>query len=49
MTAARNPTLRRATVTFVVLCGFAMLSWLIFRGYLTPEMMVYFLTFQWCF
>lgn len=29
--------------------GFATLSWLIFVGYLTPEMMVYFLTFRWCF
>ena len=44
-----NARLRRATVAFVLLCGFAVLSWLIFRGYLTPEMMVYFLTFRWCF
>jgi hypothetical protein len=29
-------------------CAFAALSWLIFRGYLTPDMMVYFLTFKWC-
>ena len=28
--------------------AFAGVSALIFRGYLTPEMMVYFLSFQWC-
>ena len=28
--------------------AFAGLSALIFRGYLTPEMMVYFLSFKWC-
>ncbi|HET7729408.1 MAG TPA: hypothetical protein VFK48_05190 [Usitatibacter sp.] len=44
-----NARTRQATVVFVLMLGFAMLSWLIFRGYLTPEMMVYFLTFQWCF
>ncbi len=44
-----NPATRRAAVGFVALLGFAMLSWMIFRGYLTPEMMVYFLSFQWCF
>ena len=44
-----NARTRQATVTFVALCAFAMVSWLIFRGYLTPEMMVYFLSFKWCF
>ena len=44
-----NARVRRATLAFVLMCGFAMLSWAIFRGYLTPDMMVYFLTFQWCF
>lgn len=29
--------------------AFAALSWVIYRGYLTPEMMVYFLSFRWCF
>jgi hypothetical protein len=29
--------------------AFAGVSVLIFRGYLTPEMMVYFLSFKWCF
>jgi len=33
---------------FMGLCAFAVVSWLIFLGYLTPEMMVYFLTFRWC-
>lgn len=44
-----NARTRQATVVFVLMLCFAMLSWLIFRGYLTPGMMVYFLTFQWCF
>ena len=44
-----NPATRRAAFAFVALCAFAVLSWLIFRGYLTPEMMVYFLSFKWCF
>ena len=29
--------------------AFAGVSLLIFRGYLTPEMMVYFRSFIWCF
>jgi hypothetical protein len=33
---------------FLGLSAFAIVSWLIFLGYLTPEMMVYFLTFRWC-
>ena len=44
-----NARVRQAAVVFVLMLAFAMLSWTIFRGYLTPEMMVYFLTFQWCF
>jgi hypothetical protein len=39
---------RQSLVAFVALCAFALLSWLIFRGYVTPEMMVYFLSFKWC-
>ncbi len=39
---------RQSLVAFVALAAFAALSWLIFRGYLTPEMMVYFLSFKWC-
>ncbi len=44
-----KPETRKASVVFVAMCVFALLSWSIFRGYLTPEMMVYFLSFQWCF
>ncbi len=44
-----NPETRRAGYLFIALCAFALLSWVIFRGYLTPEMMVYFLSFKWCF
>jgi hypothetical protein len=39
---------RQSLVAFVALCAFALLSWAIFIGYLTPEMMVYFLSFKWC-
>jgi hypothetical protein len=44
-----NAETRRAGYVFIALCAFALLSWVIFRGYLTPEMMVYFLSFKWCF
>jgi hypothetical protein len=44
-----NARTRRAALAFVAMLAFAMLSWLIFLGYLTPAMMVYFLSFQWCF
>lgn len=44
-----NRRTAKATATFVALCAFAALSWAIFRGYLTPAMLVYFLSFQWCF
>ena len=30
-------------------CAFAALSWVAFRGYLTPDMMMYYLSFKWCF
>ena len=40
---------RRAGWIFAALCAFMLLSWTIFRGYLTPEMMVYFRSFKWCF
>jgi hypothetical protein len=49
MSTPANSRVRRATVVFVLMCGFAVLSWMIFRGYLTPDMMVYFLSFKWCF
>ena len=44
-----NPRTAKATAIFVAMCAFAMMCWAIFRGYLTPAMMVYFLSFQWCF
>jgi hypothetical protein len=40
---------RRTIVAVLALGAFAALSFVIFRGYLTPEMMVYFLSFKWCF
>jgi hypothetical protein len=43
-----NASARRATLAFVGLAGFAAASWAVFRGYFTPEMMVYFLSFRWC-
>ena len=43
-----NATTRRAAVAFVLLCAFALVSWAIFRGYMTPDMMLYFLSFKWC-
>ena len=30
-------------------CVFAGASWVIFQGYLTPDMALYFLSFKWCF
>ena len=47
-----TPRARQSLVafgTFAAVMAFAAASWLIFRGYLTPEMMVYFLSFKWCF
>ena len=43
-----NREVRRAAAGFAALLAFALLSWTIFRGYLTPEMLVYFLSFKWC-
>ena len=44
-----NPDVRRAAVAAMLLVALAGVSFLVFRGYLTADMMVYFLTFQWCF
>lgn len=44
-----NARARQSLYVLLGLCAFAALSWFIFRGYLTPEMMVYFLSFKWCF
>ena len=49
MIGGMNRETRRAALIFAGLCGFALLSWVIFRGSLTPEMLVYFLSFRWCF
>ena len=43
-----NARTRQSLWGFLALCAFALASWLVFRGYLTPEMMVYFLSFRWC-
>jgi hypothetical protein len=45
---SRHPV-RRAAFACGMLLLLGLLSWLAFRGYLTADMMVYFLTFQWCF
>ena len=44
-----HPQTRKAAIAFVAIAAFATVSWLVFRGYLTPEMMIYFITFKWCF
>ena len=44
-----NARTRQSLFVFLGLCVFALVSWAVFIGYLTPEMMVYFLTFRWCF
>ena len=44
-----DPQVRRAAFGIVLVVGLALLSYVIFRGYLTPEMMVYVLSFRWCF
>jgi hypothetical protein len=43
-----NRDTRRSMWVFIGMLALAVVSWLVFRGYLTPQMMVYFLTFQWC-
>jgi len=44
-----DPQVRRAAVGVALMLALAVVSYLVFRGYLTPQMMVYFLSFQWCF
>lgn len=44
-----TPRTRHALAVFVTMLGLAVLSYVIFRGYLTADMMVYFLSFRWCF
>ena len=40
---------RRTIYTVAGVSAFAAISVLVFAGYLTPEMAVYFLSFKWCF
>ena len=40
---------RRGVWITLGVCAFAAVSWVVFLGYLTPDMMMYFLTFKWCF
>ncbi len=42
---------RARTGAWIVLgvAAFAAVSWVAFRGYLTPDMMMYYLSFKWCF
>jgi hypothetical protein len=44
-----TPRAGRSILAALGVLAFAGVSWLVFRGYLTPEMMVYFLSFKWCF
>lgn len=44
-----TPRIRNALAGFLAMLGLAVLSYVIFRGYLTADMMVYFLSFKWCF
>ena len=44
-----NARTRNATLAFMGLLLFALASWAIFRGYMTTDMMLYFLSFKWCF
>ena len=44
-----TPRIRQALLLSLAAVAFAGASWVIFRGYLTPEMMVYFIGFKWCF
>ena len=44
-----NARTRQSMLVFLGLCAFAMLSWAIFIGYLTPDMLLYYLSFRWCF
>ena len=50
MTAPRTPPpMRRRLLAGTALVAFVAATWIAYRGYLTPEMMVYFLSFRWCF
>jgi hypothetical protein len=38
-----------AAVPFIAMLGLAAISCAAFRGYLTADMLVYFISFKWCF
>ena len=40
---------RRGAWIALAACAFAAVCYVIFRGYLTPDMMMYYLSFKWCF
>jgi hypothetical protein len=44
-----QPRVKQSLYLVLGMTAFAAASWLAFVGYLTPEMMVYFLSFKWCF
>jgi hypothetical protein len=44
-----SPRARHSVYWVLGVVAFSCASLLIFQGYLTPEMMVYFLSFKWCF
>jgi hypothetical protein len=44
-----TPRARHSLVAVAATLAFVGASYVIFRGYLTPEMMVYFISFKWCF
>ena len=44
-----TPRAKRRIYAVAGIGAFAAVSFFAFLGYLTPEMMVYFLSFKWCF
>jgi len=44
-----TPRMRHSIYWVLGMAAFSSASFLIFQGYLTPEMMMYFLSFKWCF
>jgi len=44
-----TPRVRRSLYAVAGVTAFAAISFLAFRSYLTPDMLVYFLSFKWCF
>jgi len=44
-----QPRVKNSLYVVVGTTAFVVASWAAFAGYLSPEMMVYFLSFKWCF